>query len=149
RRGITQIIEIGSVQRGEHLSAELQIESFSQLETFTDSQIEIPVPRSFEDVAPSAVRSRRRDGKRAGILENDRTDQTRHFLQANLRLSAHYIRPRLMREVGRADAAANAERFSGHERVNSVEPPAADEMVQRRVNRRSESLLSPNREFPE
>src|SRR5437016_11995812 len=126
------------VQRVEHLSAELQIESFSQLETFTDSQIEIPVPRSFEDVAPSAVRSRRRDGKRAGILENDRTDHTRHFLQANPRFGADDIRTRLVREVGRADAAANAERLSGHERVYSVEAPAADDMVPHRMNRRSE-----------
>src|SRR5438876_6248583 len=115
----------------------------------------LPIPRSrFQYPGASkmlrrAIRSRRRDGKRAGVLENDRTDHTRHFLQANLRFGADDIRTRLVREVGRADAAANAERLSGHERVYSVEAPAADDMVPHRMNRRSEPFLSSNRELPE
>ena len=137
------------VQRVKHFGAELQIESFSQLETVADSQIEIPVPRSFKNVASRAIRSRRRDGKRAGVLENDRTDHTRHFLQANLRFGADDIGTRLVREVRRSDAAADAERLAGHERVNSVEAPASDDMVQRRMNRRLEPFLSSNREFPQ
>src|SRR5262249_35853690 len=137
------------IQRVKHLSPELQIESFGQLETFADSQIEIPVPGSLKNVAPRAIGSRRRDSKRAGVLENERTDHTRHFLQANLRFGADYIRTRLVREVGSADAAANAERLSRHKRVNSVEAPAAQDLVQCRMNRRRKPLLSSNREFPQ
>src|SRR5207249_2544890 len=105
--------------------------------------------RSFKNVPPGAIRSGRRYGKRAGVFENDRTDHARHLLQANLRFGAGYIGTRLVREVRRTDAAAYAERLSGHERVNSVEAPAANDMVQRRMNRRRESFLLPNREFPQ
>ena len=137
------------VQSVEHLGAKLEFHTLGYVKGFNEAQIEIPVTWSLENVAPGAIRSRHRYGERAGVLENDRTDHTRHFLQANLRFGADDIRTRLVREVRRSDAAADAERLAGHERVNSVEAPASDDMVQRRMNRRLEPFLSSNREFPQ
>src|SRR5262249_34293871 len=54
-----------------------------------------------------------------------------------------------MREVRRAYTTAHAERFARHERVNSVEAPATNDMVQRRMNPGSEALLFSDGQFPQ
>src|SRR5262245_24579914 len=136
------------VQRVEHFGAELQIESFGQHESFSDSQIEIPVTWCFKNISSRAIASGGRYRKRTCILENDWTDDARDFLQSNLRHRSDDIRAGLMGEVRCADAAACAERLSGHERVNSVETPSTDHLVQRGMDRGSEPLLFTNGEFP-
>src|SRR5262249_17591933 len=59
------------------------------------------------------------------------------------------IGARLMREVRCAHSTAHTERFTRHERVNSVETPAANHVVQRRMNAGSETLLFSDGQFPQ
>src|SRR5438093_3726150 len=122
------------VQRIEHFGAELQVESFSQVEPFADTQIQIPVTRSFKDVAAGAIRSRRRYCEAGVVFENDRANHSRDFLQSRLRFRSDDIRSRFMRKIRGADATAHGEGLSGLKRVDSVDTPPTDHLIQRRLN---------------
>src|SRR5215468_9096931 len=122
------------VQRIEHLGTKLQFESFGQFKTFANSQIQVPVTRSFKNIAPGTIASGCRYRKRASVLENDGADHSRDFLQSDLWLGSDNISTRFVRKVRCPHAAAYAERLAGHERVNSVEAPATDHVIQRRMN---------------
>jgi len=100
------------VQRVEHFGAELQVQPFTEIESFPNPQIEIPVTWCFEDIAAGAVGPGRRYGETGGVLENYRTDNSGNFLQPNLRLRSNDIRARLMRKIRGPYSAAHSERLS-------------------------------------
>src|SRR5215467_7770115 len=103
------------VQSIEHFGTELKIETFGQFEPFAYSYIQIPITRSFKNVAPGAIAAGGRYCKRRSILENDWTEHSRNILQSNWRRGADDIRTRLMRKIRCANTTAHTEGLSGHE----------------------------------
>src|SRR5262249_2816194 len=103
------------VQRVEDFSAELKIEPFCQFETLADSQVNIPVTRSFKDIAARTVAPRCRYSKPTCVLENDWADNSRHLLQLNLWFGSDDIGTRVVRKVRCARTAAYAKWLAGHE----------------------------------
>src|SRR5262245_9524432 len=107
------------IQRIEHFRTKLQIQPFGDYKPLPDPQIQIPITRSFENIAPGTIASWRRYCESTSILEHRRSNHSRDFLQSNFWFSSDDIGTRLVRKVRRPDTATYAERLSGHERVNS------------------------------
>src|SRR5215471_9420849 len=116
------------VERVEHLRAEIELKAFGQLERLGYADIQIPIARRGEDVAARAVRPGSGNCKRAGVGEDHRPGDSRHFLQ--LRIDGFDdVSARDVREVRRSDTAGYAEGLAGHKRIDAVERPTADQAI--------------------
>src|SRR5713226_3094963 len=124
-RGIARIIKVRVIERIEHLSSELHLETLGDLERLDESQIEIPVMRRRVDVSTCAIRSGCRKSERAIVRKQHGANHVRNILQTRPNSRIQHRRTRVMRVIGCSRTAVNTERLTRHVRENAVNGPAS------------------------
>src|SRR5215470_1606228 len=128
------------VERIEHLGAGFQLHSLSDLEHLDKTKVDVPVTRSGEDIASSAILSGRRNTKglrwinaasqRVDRLEQHWTSQRRigEILQLGFNRLLH-SRTSFVATVGSECAAADCKWLTAHLRVDCVDRPSTKDLV--------------------
>src|SRR5690242_10792539 len=149
------------VQRIKHFGAELQLETFRQLEHFDEPEIEVPVVRRRKDVSAGTILSRRRQteglrqinaasGHVSDWLEENGTREWRVWQVLKLRLNRKlYSRARFVTSVRSERSAANGKRLTGHESENAVNGPTAQDLVYKAMGGAEELSSVAKRHFPD
>src|SRR5947208_488965 len=105
------------IERIENLRAELQLRSLSNLEHLDETEVQVPVVWSSENVAPRSVRSRGRQGESVLIRKKHWASEglSAKLLQSRPNRRINDQSPRDVRIVVCARAAGYAERLARHE----------------------------------
>ena len=128
------------IERIEHLSPELDLHALGYRKHLDESEVDVPITGSDEDVAACAILSRRRDAERLSQIhtarqrrhrfEQHRTSQRRsgQFLKLRADLTLHACAT-LMTAVGRKRSTTNSEWLAAHVRVDRVDGPPAQNVI--------------------
>ena len=124
------------IQGVEHLGSELQLEPFGDLERLNETKVDIPVIWRDKDITPCSVLSGRRNRKRTGIFEENRSYNARFVLQLRSYRRQHdsagdvstvgCSAPRRGRTI---TTAIDTKWLARHERVNRIHGPAAENLI--------------------